>query len=53
MLKSLWVHPHLSLNLHAKYKEPPLYGSLDILFTGLFRYKMPVSEKGEYLKRKL
>ena len=27
MLKSLWVHPHLSLNLHAKYKEPPLYGS--------------------------
>ena len=32
---------------HAKYQDPGQSGSSDISFTGLFLYKMPMSEKGE------
>ena len=45
--KSLSVHLHLGLLLYAKYQNPSQTGSSDILFTRLFQYKMPVSEKGE------
>ena len=31
---------------HAKYKDPHLCGSLDILFTSLFLHNMPGPEKG-------
>ena len=33
--------------LYAKYQDPSQSSSSDILFTVLFLYKMPVSEKGE------
>ena len=45
--KSKPVHLHPSPNLHAISKDPCLCGSLDMLFTSYFLYKMPVSEKGE------
>ena len=35
-----------------KYQDPSLSGSSDILFTRLFLYKMPVSEKGGKRNRK-
>ena len=41
------VHLHFGLYLYAKYQNPSQSGSLDILFTRVFLYKMPVSEKGE------
>ena len=45
--KSLSVHLHLGLLLYAKYQNPSQIGFSDILFTMLFQFKMPVSEKGE------
>ena len=45
--KSQSVHLHLGLKLYAKYQDPSQSGSSVILFTRLFLYKMPVSEKGE------
>ena len=50
--KSLSVLLHLGLLVYAKYQNPSQIGSSDILFTRLFQYKMPVSEKGEYLNQK-
>ena len=47
MFKSESVHLNLGLYLYAKYQDPSESGSSDILFTRLFLYKMPVSEKGE------
>ena len=47
MFKSLSVHLHLSLKLYAKYEDPSLSGSSDILFTRLSLYKMLMSEKEE------
>ena len=44
--KSLSVHLYLGLLLYAKYQNPSQIGSSDILFTRLFQYKIPVSEKG-------
>ena len=41
------VHLHLGQYLYAKYQDPSQSCSSDILFTRLFLYKMPVSEKGE------
>ena len=41
MLRSYSIHLHLSPNLPAKYKDPRLCSSLDMLFTSLFLYKMP------------
>ena len=38
---------HFGLYLYAKYKDPSLKGSSDILFTRLFLYKMPMPVKGE------
>ena len=32
---------------YAKYQDPSKRGSSNILFTRLFLYKMPVSEKGK------
>ena len=40
-------HLYLGLLLYAKYQDPSQTGSSDILFTRLFQYKMPVSEKGK------
>ena len=40
-------HLHLGLYLYAKYQNPSQIRSSDILFTRLFLYKMPVSDKGE------
>ena len=39
------VHLHLSMYLYAKYQDPCQIGSLDILFTRLFLYKMPYVRK--------
>ena len=39
------IHLHLGLYLYAKYQDPFLSGSSDILFTRLFIYKMPMSDK--------
>ena len=38
-------HPQLSLTLYAKYQDPNLSCSSDILFTRLFLYKMCMSKK--------
>ena len=40
-------HLNLGLYLFAKYQDPSQNGSSYILFTRLFLYKMPMSEKGE------
>ena len=37
----------LVCNFMPKYQDPSQSDSSDILFTRLFLYKMPVSEKGE------
>ena len=50
--KSKSVHLHFGLYLYAKYQGPCQSSSSDILFTRLFLYKMPMSEKGEYANRK-
>ena len=47
MFKSKSAHLNLGLYFYAKYQDPSKNGSSDILFTRLFLYKMPVSEKGE------
>ena len=45
-LKKLSVHLHLGLYSYAKYRDPSQSSSPDILFTRLFLYKTPMSEKG-------
>ena len=45
--KSYSVHLQLGLYFYAKYQDPSQSDSSDILFTRLFLYKMPVSEKEE------
>ena len=45
--KSSSVHLHLDLYLYVKYQDPSQICSSDILFTRLFLYKMPMSEKGK------
>ena len=45
--KTLSVHLHLGLFIYAKYQDPSRSCSSDFLFTRLFLYKLPMSEKGE------
>ena len=47
LCEGIIIHLNLGLYLYAKYQDPSKNGSSDILFTRLFLYKMPVSEKGE------
>ena len=46
-LKHYLVHLDLSLKLYAKYQDPSLRGSSDILFTRLFLYKKRMSKNRE------